>query len=69
MNSVRRLLGEQDVHEILKKLDRLAHQEARVTGLQIIEVIYDLVQDMRVIMGGKQTDLHYYPQAVKYVFF
>ena len=55
MSSVRKLLGEEDVEAILQRLDRLAQQEARMNALQILEVIYGLVQNMRVVMVGKQN--------------
>jgi ribosomal 50S subunit-associated protein YjgA (DUF615 family) len=63
VSSVRRLLREQDVDEILKRLDQLAHQEAQVTELQILEAIYGLVRDMRVVMDGKQNALTLSPAS------
>lgn len=41
----------------MQKLALLARQEARMTTLQIFEVIYGLVQSMRVNMDGKQNAL------------
>jgi hypothetical protein len=63
VSSARRPLREQDVEEILKRLGRLAHQEAQVTELQILEVIYDLIQDMRVILDGRQNALNFSPAS------
>ena len=57
VNPVRRLLGEQDVEAIIQRLNRLAQQEARMTALQILEVIYGLVENMRVVMDGTQNAL------------
>lgn len=56
-NSVRKPLGEQGIQAILQELDQLAQQEAQMPALQILEVTYDLVQNMRVVMDGKQNTL------------
>ena len=47
------LLGEKVVEAILQRLDRLTLDEARTTALQILEVIYCLVQNMTAVMGGE----------------
>ena len=54
---MRELLREQDVEAILQRLDLLAQQEARMSALQILEVVYGLVQNMMVVMEGKQNAL------------
>jgi hypothetical protein len=43
---VKRFLGEKDSETILRRLDRLSQDEARATVLEILKVIYGLVQDM-----------------------
>ena len=53
VKSVKKLLGEKDVEAILQRLDRLTLDEARTTALQILEVIYCLVQNMTAVMGSE----------------
>ena len=54
---VKKLLGENEVEAVLQRLDRLTLDEARMTAAQTLEVVYGLVQNMRVVMDGKQTQL------------
>jgi hypothetical protein len=44
---VKKLFGENEVEEILRRLDRLTQDEARVTAALTLEVVYGLVQNMR----------------------
>ena len=53
MKSVKKHLGEKKVEAVLQRLDRLTLDEARMTALQILEVIYGLVQNMTAVMGGE----------------
>jgi hypothetical protein len=41
---------------VLERLDRLTPDEARMTAAQILEVVYGLVQNMKVVMSGEQMD-------------
>jgi hypothetical protein len=41
---------------VLERLDRLTLDEGRITAPQILEVVYGLVQNMRVVLDGEQTD-------------
>ena len=52
---VKKLLGENDVEAILRRLDRLTLDEARTTSAQSLEAIYGVVQNMRVVMDGEQV--------------
>ena len=52
---VKKLLGENEVEAVLQRLDRLTLDEARTTASQTLEVVYGLVQNMRVVMDGEQT--------------
>jgi hypothetical protein len=52
---VKKLLGEKDVEAVLQRLDRLTQDEARITAAQILEVVYGLFQNMRVVMDGEQS--------------
>jgi hypothetical protein len=51
---VKKLLGEKDVEAVLQRLDRLTQDEARITAVQTLEVVYGLVQNMRVVVGGEK---------------
>ena len=48
-----KFFGESDVEDTLKKLDKLTHDEALVTGAQTLEVVYLLVQNMRMVMDSE----------------
>ena len=54
---------------VLERLERLTVNEARMTAAQILEVVYGLVQTMRVVMDGKQTDSTYHLVAVEFFLF
>jgi hypothetical protein len=50
---VKKLLGENDVEAVLQRLDRLTADEARTTAAQTLEVVYGLIQNMRVVIDGE----------------
>jgi hypothetical protein len=49
------MLGENEIEDVLRRLDRLTQDEARATGAQTLEIVYGLVQHRRVVMGGENT--------------
>jgi hypothetical protein len=51
---VKKILGENDIEAVLQRLDRLTLDEARATGAQTLQVVYDLVQHRRVVLDGKK---------------
>jgi hypothetical protein len=51
---------------VLERLDRLTLDEARMTAAQSFEVVYGLVQNMRVALDGKQADSTCHPVAVEF---
>ena len=51
---VMKLIGEKDVEAVLQRLDRLTQDEARITAAQTLEVVYGIMQNMRVVMDGEQ---------------
>jgi hypothetical protein len=51
---VKKLFGEKDVEAVVQRLDRLTQDEARITAAQTLEVVYGLIQNMRVVMDGEQ---------------
>jgi hypothetical protein len=46
------LLGECDVEAILQRLDRLTQEEGRVTAAHTLEVVHELFENLKVVMGG-----------------
>jgi hypothetical protein len=54
---VKKLLGDNEVEAVLQRLDRLTQDEARTTAAQTLEVVYGLVQNMKVFMDGEQTHM------------
>jgi hypothetical protein len=54
---VKKLLGEKDIKEILRRLDRLTTDEARITAAQTLEVVHGLMHNIRVVMGGEKIVL------------
>jgi hypothetical protein len=50
---VKKLLGEKDVEVVIQRLDRLTQDEARITAAQTLDVVYGLVQNMRVVINGE----------------
>jgi hypothetical protein len=48
------------------KSDRLTLDEVRTIAARILEVIHGLVQQMRMIMKGEQTDSAFHPPIVDF---
>ncbi|KAH9956737.1 hypothetical protein BC827DRAFT_1157651 [Russula dissimulans] len=46
----KKLLGENEIEMVLKRLDRLTLEEARMSATQTLEVVYGLVKNMKVVM-------------------
>jgi len=53
----RRLLGEKDIESVLQRLDRLTLEESKTTVAQTLDVVYDLVNNMQVVMEGTHRQL------------
>lgn len=53
-NLLKKLLGENEVEAVLQRLDRLTQDEARTAAAQTLEVVYGLIQNMKVVMDGAQ---------------
>ena len=54
MKLVKKLLGENETEAVLQRLDRLTLDEARTTAEQTLEVVYGLMQNMRVVIDGEK---------------
>jgi hypothetical protein len=48
----KKLLGESEVEAVLRRLDRLTQEEARVTVAHTLEVVHGLFNNLRVVMDG-----------------
>ena len=45
---------EPGIKAVLQRLDRFIENEARSTAAQTLQVVYGLVQNVKVLMDGKQ---------------
>jgi ribosomal 50S subunit-associated protein YjgA (DUF615 family) len=52
-----KLMGERDIEAVLRRLDRLTHEESRVTVAHTLEVVYGLLNNLKIVMDGEQTAL------------
>ena len=48
----KKLLGESEIEAVLKRLDRLTQEEARMTVAQTLGVVHGLVGNMKAVMEG-----------------
>jgi hypothetical protein len=53
----KKLFGDKDIEAVVQRLDRLTQDEAQMTAAQTLEVVYGLIQNMKVVMDGEQTFL------------
>jgi hypothetical protein len=51
----KKLLGDGEVEAVLQRLDRLTHDEARMTVAQTLGVVHGLMSNMRVVLDGART--------------
>ena len=49
----KQLLGDSEIKNILRRLDRLTQDESRMTEAHILEVVYGLMNNMNVVMDGE----------------
>jgi hypothetical protein len=49
----KKLFGENDVEDVLQRLDRLTLDEARTTAAQTLKVVYGLVENMNTVMDSE----------------
>jgi hypothetical protein len=48
----KKLLGESEIEAVIQRLDRLTHDEARMTVAQTLQVVHGLVSNVKVVMDG-----------------
>jgi hypothetical protein len=49
-----KMVGENDIEALLKRLDRLTQEEGVAAGAQILEDVHHLVEHTRVAIDGKK---------------
>ena len=49
----KKLLGDSEIENILRRLDRLTSDEARMMEAHILEVVHGLMNNMKVVMDGE----------------
>ena len=49
----KKILGESEVETVLRRLDRLTQEEARMTVAQTLGVVHGLVGSVKVLMEGE----------------
>ena len=49
----KKLLGDSEIETILRRLDRLTQEEARMTVAQTLAVVHGLLNNMKVVMDGE----------------
>jgi len=49
---VKKLLGENEIESVMRRLDRLTAEESKMTAAQTLDVVCDLVNKMEVVMKG-----------------
>ena len=55
---VGKLVGEKKMEAVAQRLDRLTHDEARQTVVQILKVVHSLMENTKVVMSSEKI-----PQA------
>ena len=53
----KKLLGDDKVEAVLKRLDRMTRDEVRITVAQTLSVVHGLVNNTKVVMEGAQSCL------------
>jgi hypothetical protein len=53
----KKLLGDSEIENILKRLDRLTQEDARMTAAQTFAVVHSLLDNMKVVMDGESSCL------------
>ena len=74
MKLVKELLGENETEAVLQRLDRLTLDEAQTTAEQTLEVVYGLMQNVRVVIDGEKIYLacllpaaEFFPRRWQYI--
>jgi hypothetical protein len=49
----KKLFGENDVEDVLQRLDRLTRDEAQATAAQTLKVVYGLIENLKSVMDSE----------------
>jgi hypothetical protein len=58
--------GDNGIEAVLRRLERLTEDEARMTVVQTLEVVHGLVRNTRMVMDGEQLHYAYFLPAVEF---
>ncbi|KAF8266871.1 hypothetical protein EI94DRAFT_1786727 [Lactarius quietus] len=53
----KKLLGERDIEAVLQRLDRLTQEEGRMSIAQTLEVVYGLVNNVKIVMNDGKASM------------
>ena len=53
----KKLLGESEIEDVLRRLDRLTLDEARMAGTETLQVVHGLMSNLKLVIGGTQLSL------------
>ena len=53
----KKLLGESEIEDVLRRLDRLTLDEARMIGTETLQVVHGLMSNLKLVIGGTQLSL------------
>ena len=59
----KKMLGENEIEDVLHRLDRLTIDEARMTGTETLQIVHGLVSNMKLMMDGMQAFLWFLSMA------
>ena len=48
----KKLLGESEIEDVLRRLDRLTLDEARMIGTETLQVVHGLMSNLKLVIGG-----------------
>jgi hypothetical protein len=51
----KKLLGDSEIETILKRLDRLTQEEARMTVAQTLAIVHGLLDNMKIVIDGERV--------------
>ena len=50
----KKLSGDSEIETILKRLDRLTQEEARMTVAQTLAIVHGLLDNMKIVIDGER---------------
>jgi hypothetical protein len=57
-------LDETDIEEALEGLEGLLQEEARLVVAELLDIVYGLIRNMRIVMDGERILLTSYPNDI-----